>query len=72
MLLLLGLAIGGTLLVYFVIRIFGMRPEAVFLIGDRVARQRRIDRNRERLVWGVITAFVVGVAASIVAAWLIG
>jgi hypothetical protein len=53
----------GWIVIVFVIP----RPERLFLFGDQIARQEKRDRRRSQLIWGVLIAFLVGVASSIVA-----
>ena len=41
--------------------------KSIFLIGDEKRRQVQASNRRERVVWGVVVAFVVSVVASLVA-----
>lgn len=40
--------------------------EGIFLIGDQRQRQERLNRRRERIVWGILVAFAIGVASGFV------
>jgi len=39
----------------------------IFMIGDEIRRQQRRNKIRERIVWGIAVAFIVGIASGIVA-----
>lgn len=48
----------------------GPRQEGVFLLGAQINHREKMDRWRERLIWGVGVALGVGIVASLVAARL--
>jgi hypothetical protein len=61
-----GLVLAG--IVGWIVIVFVLpKPERLFLFGDQIARQEKRDKQRTQLIWGVLIAFVVGVASSIVA-----
>jgi len=64
-------AAGVAWLSYMGLRLIGRKPEAIFLIGDAVDRQQRIDKRREQLVWGVGVALIVGTVAGLLAGYLL-
>lgn len=45
--------------------------EAVFLVGEEVSRRANADARRQRLVWGVGVALLVGISAGIVASLIV-
>jgi hypothetical protein len=55
-----GLVLGIGYLIY-------PRTEAVFLVGDEVRRQAKLAQRRERIIWGIGTTFILGVASGVVA-----
>lgn len=61
-----GIVIAGVI-GWFVILFVIPNPERLFLFGDQIARQQRRDKRRSQVIWGVLIAFLVGVASSIAA-----
>jgi hypothetical protein len=43
----------------------------VFLIGDEVARRAKADERRQRLIWGVGIAMLIGIVASLAASLIV-
>ncbi|MCZ2857813.1 hypothetical protein [Blastococcus sp. VKM Ac-2987] len=68
--------LGGTLLAYALtlaaLNLTWPTHHTAFLIGDGLTRDTRWRRNRERLVWGVIVALVLGVVSSVIASAVFG
>ncbi len=52
-------------LTYVLLNSLVLRPERVFLIGAEVERRATLDRRRDRVIWTVGVAFVVGVASGL-------
>jgi len=50
-------------IVYFLLPALG----TTFMIGDEIVRQRRRSGRREKIIWGVGVAFIVGIASGIIA-----
>ncbi len=44
--------------------------ERIFLIGLEVDQQKARDRRLSNVIWGIMVAFVVGVAATLFTDWL--
>lgn len=59
------LPILAWLLTLFVRRLLVPRAEHLFLIGDEVKRQTKLEKRRELVVWGIGVAFAVSVVASL-------
>jgi hypothetical protein len=38
----------------------------IFMIGDEIRRRERRDKLRERVVWSVAVAFIIGIASGII------
>jgi hypothetical protein len=68
--------LGGTGLSYALTRIalimIWPQRHTAFLVGDGLARDLRRRRNRERVVWGILIALILGVVSSVLASKLFG
>jgi hypothetical protein len=63
---LLAPAAGG--LAFLFLKLLLPESQGVFLIGAEIQRQQTLEKRRDRIVWGVVVALVVGVLGSLIAA----
>lgn len=67
-----AVGIAVSVLGWIVGRLVYRSPESTFLIGDGIDRQQASDARRDKLLWGIVIALVVGIISSIVAARIFG